>query len=250
MSDISKWLNEINFTSTSGKANKVRALIYGGPGVGKTRFAATAPKPLFFDADKGLSTVNRMGIEVPYVTLERGEKVFKKIMDILKESKDPESEFFKKHKIQTIVFDSLTALAEMVLLEAMQYPIGGGTPKNPNTAKPDWDDYNAVLNRTKYIMKYCQDLGYNIIVICGEKLEKDEITGTFVGEPNIVGSYRRVAAHDFDEMYYMESKETREGTEYYLYATKHRYYNAKSRLGVESFVKDPSFEKVFKNILE
>jgi hypothetical protein len=169
---------------------------------------------------------------------------------LLKESRNPESEFFKKHKIKTIVFDSLTAIAEMILIEAMMYPVGGGTPKNPNTEKPDWDDYNSVLNRTKYIMKYCQDLGYNIIVICGEKLEKDEITGTFVGEPNIVGSYRRSAAHDFDEMYYMETKEAREGTEYYLYTVKHKYYNAKSRLGVEAVIKDPSFNTVYKEVLK
>lgn len=47
-----KKANELNIQS------KIKALIYGQPGMGKTTFAISAPKPLLFDFDNGVHRVN------------------------------------------------------------------------------------------------------------------------------------------------------------------------------------------------
>lgn len=47
-----KKANELNIQT------KIKALIYGQPGMGKTTFAISAPKPLLFDFDNGVHRVN------------------------------------------------------------------------------------------------------------------------------------------------------------------------------------------------
>lgn len=248
MPDVQGWLESLEFTNTNQKPTIVKALLYGGPGVGKTHFAGTAPNPLFIDTDKGMNTILRMNKTIPYVTIERGEKVYPRIMDILKGLKEEKT--IKDYTVKTLVIDSMSKLADFLLIEAMKFPANGRPAKVPNVDKPDWDDYNALQSRAKNIIGTAQDMGLHVIAICGEKLERDEIRGTFVGRPNIVGGYRETIAHDFDELYYMTTKNTQSGIEYLLYSVEYTYFKAKSRLGVAQKITDPSFSTVYKDIIE
>lgn len=235
-------MNEIGYYDETEK-QKVRALIYGPMGVGKTTFAASFPNPFFIDSDKGGLTIRKQNI--PFITIEHGERAFEKVTDILSALRDREAPF-DNLEVSTIVFDSLTSLMDMFMYEAIKYPSGPGKPgRDPVNTKPEYDDYMKVGNRMKTSMLRCKDLKLNVVAICGERLEKDEVLGTFVGRPNLVGSYRETIGHDFDEVYYMTTEGGLNKQSHVIYTSKYKYYDAKSRMGLETKYTDPSFEKLY-----
>lgn len=241
---MTNWIEQIGYYDSLPEDRR-RALVYGPTGAGKTTFAGTWPKPFFIDTDKGGMTLR--ALHVPFLPIAYGDKasaIIREVLDALANNKEP---FDKEEgRPQTIVFDSFTSLAEMVLQETLLYPSRPGMIKrDPLVTKPEWDDYNAVKARLHDIVLRCKDLSLNIVAICGEKLEKDEVLGTFVGKPNIVGGYRDLIGYDFDELLYLDAEGTGERVKYYAYAQKHRYYDAKSRYGLKGRFENPKFSDMY-----
>lgn len=77
-----------------------RVLIYSDPGVGKSSFAATAPKPVFIPLEDGLDQISCT--KFPHV------KDFATLIADLKAVLNEE------HDFQTLVIDSLSALQNVV----------------------------------------------------------------------------------------------------------------------------------------
>ena len=48
---------------TSIKEHKIKAVVYGASGSGKTTFGATAPKPIFASAENGLLSIAEQGVD-------------------------------------------------------------------------------------------------------------------------------------------------------------------------------------------
>lgn len=240
---LQDWSASIGFYSEAA-STKVRLLVYGESGSGKTTLASTFPKPFFIDTDKGGRTLKDK--DIPFLPLHRGDRTFDICVDVLTKLEKKEAPF-DKLQVETLVLDSLTALADDFMVESMKYPSPGRTPRDPARFKPEWDDYAMVQNRMKHIIKYAQDLGLNVVGTAGVKLEKDEILGSFMGRANIVGSYRDVVAHDFDEFYYLTCEEQGQGKPalYVAYTSKYRYYEAKSRDGIRGKVESPTYLKLY-----
>ena len=242
---LSDWMNNIGFTDEA-PAELVRVLVYGEPGAGKTHFAGTFPDPFFIDADRGLRTLK--GFHHPYVPLTLGGRTYREIMDILRALRDKVG-FFKELPVQTIVLDSLTEIATMLVNESMRYPtiVGGkaSAARKPEDEKPQWDDYARIAGRLDSIMLTCRDMGMNVVATAGVKTEKDEVTGGLIGGPLIVGGYRHVIGHKFDEFFYMEPKEEHGKSTYYAYTSKHRYFAAKSRDGRAARIANPNYKDLY-----
>lgn len=240
-----------NWIDNIGRYNEVqnppvRVLLYGEPGSGKTQFAGTAPMPFFLDSDKGGLTLRKQ--DIPFLPLIRGERTYEILMKVLSAIRKKEKPFDEDgYQVETIVFDSLTSLADCIITESMLFPGPGRASKNPTYNKPEWDDYASVLGKMKNLMKKVQDFGLNIVATCGVKLEKDEIRGTFVGRPNIVGSYREIVGHDFDEELFMEVRGDGKSTKFITHTKSYLYYVAKSRWGeVQPEIEDATFNKLYK----
>jgi len=241
--NIQDWASEIGYYNEAAK-DHVRLLVYGESGAGKTTFAGTFPSPFVLDSDKGGRTLKDKTI--PFLPLHRGDRVFEICSNVLLKLEKKESPF-DELKVETLVFDSLTSLADMLMVEAMRYPAPGHSPKDPNRVKPEWDHYSMIQNRMKHLMKYAQDLGLNVVGTAGIKLERDEVLGSFVGKPNIIGGYRDLIAHDFDEVYYLDCEEQsgEKPPKYVAHTTKYRYFEAKSRDGIKDRVEDPTYLKLY-----
>ena len=235
---MSSWLEQIGWTTVDKGDGLLRVLVYGEAGSGKTMLASTFPDPFFIDTDHGLASIER---KVPFISLKRGDKVFDTCRSILRKAENKEPPF-DKVPIKTIVFDSVTSLADALLYECLWYPGPGKSRRDPTLTKPDWDDYNSIQNKLKTLMKGAQDIGLNVVATCGVKLERDEIRGTFVGKPNIVGGYRDVVAHDFDEVYFLNVSNSGKKWRYVAYTRKYSYFEAKSRTKLPAEIDDLTYE--------
>ena len=77
-----------------------RVCLYGDPGVGKSSFAATAPRPIVLALEDGLDQIDCA--KTPHI------KDFSTLIAYLKEIRD------EQHDFQTVVIDSLSALQNIV----------------------------------------------------------------------------------------------------------------------------------------
>ena len=85
---------------SSGKTPKPPIImIYGQPGVGKSTFAAHAPKPFFIDTEDGLNEIDCQKLLAPE---------YNRVRDILLAIMD------EKHDFQTLVIDSISATERML----------------------------------------------------------------------------------------------------------------------------------------
>lgn len=237
---LESWIKDIGYYNESISCGRTRALLFGDTGVGKTRLAGTFPHPFFLDSDKGGKTLE--GMRIPYLPLERTGRVFDTVMEVLRNyqaGKPP----FDTLKVETFVFDSLTSLADMLMVEAMRTV--GKVAVDANREKPSWDHYAVIQARLKTIIKFAQDLVANVVATCGTKLEKDDVRGTFVGKPNIIGGYRDLVSYDFDDVVYMTCEGTQTQRKYLAYTGKISYYEAKTRSGLDFKYENPSYQSMY-----
>lgn len=83
-------------------ATSVKCVVYGGAGVGKTRFCATAPKPIIISAESGLLSLASQNVDyIEINTLDDLNAAYKE----LKKSTD----------YDTICLDSLSEIAEQLM---------------------------------------------------------------------------------------------------------------------------------------
>ncbi len=242
MASLTDWAQDIGWTDEK-PSQVVSVCVYGPTGVGKTHFAGTFPKPFFIDTDRGLRTLKNF--HHPYFSIKKGTKAYQQIMSILTALAE-KSAPFDKMEVETIVIDSLTELANFLLAESMRFP---ASPKEESRRiedeKPQWDDYSKLASRLDTIVKRCKDLGLNFVATAGRKIDKDEMTGEFLGLPNIVGGYRDIVGHQFDEYFYLESTVKDDQTVYRAFTSKYKYYEAKSRDGRPRIILDPSYATLY-----
>lgn len=88
------------------KQNGVKCVVYGGPGVGKTRLCLTAPRPLYLSTEEGYLSLRDTGIQMlpPIITLADLVNAHNWIL----QSKEAQA-------FDTICIDSVSELAENIL---------------------------------------------------------------------------------------------------------------------------------------
>jgi hypothetical protein len=210
----------------------VKCIIYGGPGVGKTRSIATAPSPIIISAEEGLLSL--MEVDIPYIEV--------KSLEDLNEAYN----FLKKDAGQTyktIGLDSLSEIAEVLIAQEL--------PKH----KDGRQAYAALAQAMIPMLKKFRDLkGVNTVFSCKKIDVKDEESGNVTTEMllpgNVLGSQ---VPYIVDELFYMDID--RKGIPY-LQVKPSRKVFAKDRSGALNpegvFAKDkdsvPDMALLFKTI--
>ena len=133
---------------------RLKALFYGGAGVGKTTASASFPKPYFIDTEKGATNDQ-------YVKLlkESGGVVFQ-TSDFEELMKEVKSLLTEKHEYKTLVIDPLTTLYNDLLDKSA---IKHGTDFGRH--------YNEANKKIKHLLNLLLRLDMNVIITSHAKNE-------------------------------------------------------------------------------
>lgn len=153
----------IKSTASIQQQPKINALIYGDSGVGKTRLALTCDRPLVISAEGGLLSL--VGHDVPYIEVNDIKSAREAVGYAIKHA----SEY------GTIIFDSLSEIAEIVLADALQK-----TP-DPRKAYPEAE---AAVTR---LIRQLRDLPCSVIWIGKSTVVQDDM-GRRIYAPMVPGS--------------------------------------------------------------
>jgi len=192
---------------------KLKGLIYGQPGIGKTSLALSAPKPLLIDFDNGLRRVAKQ-----YQTDSVQVESYQDLLDIL--TKEDISNY------ETIVIDTLGKMIDRI---ADWLAIS-----NPKVKQADgqlsmkgWGNVKAEFQR---LLKLLESKNKSVIFIAHEKEEKvgDEV----MKRPDVAGSSGKDIVKELDFMGYMSMK----GGKRTIDLAPNEAYYAKNSLGLDSFL--------------
>lgn len=227
-----------------------RCLIIGEFGSGKTKLASTFPKPFFIDVDYGMATTKESMDAKPAdgIRLFRGDKIYETIMAFVADAKKKTPPL---DQYQTIVLDGITSLSKILLEEI----IGG--PPDPKTGnKASFDEYQSLKVRLSSVINAIQQIPYHVVMTALTSIEKDEATGSFVGQINTVGSFNKDLGSLVDEVYYMDKRRARSNEDgdavYEAYTQFHPRFAVKSRLQqaakIPSKVVNPTFDSLYGSV--
>lgn len=133
-------------------SHKIKAVVYGPSGAGKTVFGSTAPKPIFASAEAGL--LSTAGKNTAFVEI----KTFKDLLDMLDYLKN------KKHDFETVVIDSITEINDIIKLDIER-------KAGRSMQLQDWGD---LAKKIKAILRGFRDLPMHVLFIAQEMNVDDE----------------------------------------------------------------------------
>lgn len=223
---------------------KIKALIYGQSGVGKTYSALTLdPKrTLIISAESGLLSLRGKEFEV-WELESWGD-----LMEAYKQLILPEN----VKKYDTIFIDSLTEIDELGKEQIVKQDRPNLKGKDIGKVYDDMmtlQDYGLLATRmTRFIRAY-RDLEYNIIFTSLELEKKNDVTGAITLVPSISGKLSLNLAGYFDEVFNMITKKEPENKvgRYFITANIEKTI-AKDRSGALDLMEAPDWTKIINKI--
>jgi hypothetical protein len=175
-----------------GKA-RVKVLVIGGPGVGKTRWSSYFPDPIYADCEGGLASVADR--KVPYVRINSSEDMSDLLAHVKQECRQPAAQ----RKYQTLVIDTLDAYQRKVKDEWML--------KEKKETFTGWEAWGYLNSRMQALMTRLLNLDLNVVVLVHfkDKTTTDDNTGkeTHTLQLQVQGELGDTAFNDFDLVAWM-----------------------------------------------
>ncbi len=210
--------------------DRITALLYGVPGVGKTSLAITADKVVLIDTDNGISRVDLIDRSGKAVYRMEPKDGFQKLVDFIN-SRDFDS-------FDTVVIDTVGRLFDFIKLDIQKK-----NPKYiPSNGTPNWQGWGAIGASFKNFKNLLLIKGKNIILIAHEKEERNN--DELMLRPDIQGSSRGVVTQEADIIGYMCNEGRGDSTQRVIYFDGFSQAYTKRCSGIESrleFVKSPTF---------
>lgn len=215
------------------KPDKIKCIVYGQSGTGKTEFACTFPKPFVIDLDNGM--LSQMGKDIEYETTRTYEDFMETVTAVEKDD-----------KYETIIIDSVTMLQELMQETILRLN---------NKKSMDIHCHMVLVDMFQQIFVGLTYKNKNVVVTAHEQLIQDEITGAIRILPLIVGKkLPNQLPLFFDEVYRaLVDKIVEKGKATYEYSLATRATakaTAKSRLRLPAVIIPPTYAQIMKLLKE
>jgi hypothetical protein len=148
-------------------------LIYGESGVGKTTFAASAPRPiLWLDSEGGTASIDEAeGIDVaPVSSLEH----FRQAVQVIRENPG---------RWETVVIDSFTEAQVAVMKEIMRAVVKKDPTRDEFT--PQFAEWGRLTGVMREIARSFRDLPLNTVITALTREDTDDLTGRTKVRPRL-----------------------------------------------------------------
>ncbi len=180
--------------------------IFGPPGVGKTVFAATAPRPLFFQVEQGFESVLNhpelaaVARRMKYQGAKQAELLAQKMI---------EGHF---GEYETVVVDTMSGLQDRTLKEWTT----AAYKKNPNQRDdaftPEGKDYQRNTEFIKHIVQQFCAVEKHVIFLAHQTQDKDEATGRLGPvRPSLTGKAAQKLEREVGVLGHMTASTTEDG---------------------------------------
>lgn len=231
---------QIFSTATPG-STKIKGLVYGPPGSGKTTLAgsmARRHKTLGISAESGLLSLQNIRdeqghlIPIDYVNIEKFEDM-EDAFKFLHHGKG-------KGVYEACFIDSLTEIQKVCKDHIMEQA------KKEQMEMRDWGTLAMKIER---MVRSFRDLPIHVLVTALEETEVDKLTGEIRVLPSLQGSVQKQLPAYFDEVLYAYAKEVGEGEDrrirHHLLTRNSGKYIGKDRSGkLPQVIVDPDWGKI------
>jgi phage nucleotide-binding protein len=216
---------------------KVRALIYGDAGVGKTTFACYAPAPLLLDADGtgALSLYNVPELAMQAKVLQ--VRTFNQMLDVFQAYERKDERIADR---ETIIIDTLSNLQQKHLDEFIAKERRSNPSRDPVAYQRD---YKFNTQGIRSLVNFFMSLDVNLVCLAHERFDKDEGTGVVKLRPDLTPALVSLMEGIFDVFGYMTSETDDDFvTRRSLQIMPSRRIKAKTRIGgLPPKIADPVF---------
>jgi hypothetical protein len=206
---------------------KVKFLVYGESGVGKTVFASTWPNPVYLDIDKGMSSITR---EVFRINIDTWEDLADSVEFLQNET----------HPFKTIVLDSLNELQYLSMRSVVsKFP----TIHRSYDSLPSISDYGKMLDDVDKMVRWIKSIPLNVVMIAQvaeRKYETDPVQPQLIGKATARNQSRMM-----DIVGYLDKRDSQEGAKTRVMVFDAVNYVTKDRSGhLPQQVENPTYQQL------
>lgn len=224
-------VNQLLIRKHTGKfdSNRFKMLIYGESGTGKTRFAATFPKCIFADIDKGMASVDT---EVDVLDVDAFEQL-EDLYTFLHEG---------THDYETVVIDTLNEMQRIAMHATVEEFPG---IRRAYDDLPSQSDYGKMLHDMIELTLKFAHLPMRVVLlsqVVSKQFDTDVLQPQLIGKNTARDICRKM---DIIGYIYKSEKEDDTGKKLTEIAFDSSEYVTKDRsFRLPAVMPDPSFEKL------
>lgn len=223
-------------------SNRLKILVYGAPGTGKTTLASTIKEPtLVISAEAGLLSLQNFNLDVIDISVDDNgklipkEKRVERLAEVFKYLMGDEA----REKYKWIFIDSLTEISEN-LIESLEL-----LHPDKKDALKMWGDY---AKKMRSLVKTFRDLPhYNVIFTALDKAEKDD-NGRRYMAVDVSGKISSKLPAFFDEVFWLHIEDAKDAQQRFLLTSTRENVVAKDRSGKLDTLEPPNMSLIVQKI--